>query len=81
VLAAYRDLTEQAPRELTAARSCGSRRRPRSCPQVWHGKPIAGIQVCHSGANADADLAPVRALGNPIVDLVGPSRMPPCSRC
>src|SRR3712207_7500880 len=30
------------------------------------------IWVCHSGATADADLAPVRALGNPIVDLVTP---------
>jgi len=41
-------------------------------PQVWHGRPIVGIQVCHSGANPAADLAAVRALGDPIVDLVGP---------
>jgi hypothetical protein len=27
--------------------------------------------VCHSGGNAEADLAPVRALGDPIVDLIG----------
>ena len=44
-------------------------------PQVWHGKPIAGIQVCHSGTNADADLAAVRALEDPIVDLISPK---PC---
>jgi FAD/FMN-containing dehydrogenase len=72
VLAAYRDLTEQAPRELTAAAIVRLAPPAPFLPQQWHGKPIAGIQVCHSGANAEADLAPVRALGNPIVDLVTP---------
>jgi FAD/FMN-containing dehydrogenase len=72
VLAAYRDLTESAPRELTAAAIVRLAPPAPFVPQVWHGKPIAGIQVCHSGTNADADLAPVRALGDPIVDLVTP---------
>jgi FAD/FMN-containing dehydrogenase len=72
VLAAYRDLTESAPRELTAATIVRLAPPAPFLPQQWHGKPIVGIQVCHSGANADADLAAVRALGNPIVDLVGP---------
>jgi FAD/FMN-containing dehydrogenase len=72
VLAAYRDLTESAPRELTAAAIVRLAPPAPFLPQAWHGKPIAGIQVCHSGTNADADLAPVRALGNPIVDLVTP---------
>jgi FAD/FMN-containing dehydrogenase len=72
VLAAYRDLTESAPRELTAATIVRLAPPAPFLPQAWHGKPIAGIQLCHSGANADADLAPVRALGNPIVDLITP---------
>jgi FAD/FMN-containing dehydrogenase len=72
VLAAYRELTESAPRELTAAAIVRLAPPAPFLPQAWHGKPIAGIQVCHSGANAEADLAPVRALGNPIVDLLGP---------
>ena len=72
VLAAYRDLTESAPRELTAAAIVRLAPPAPFVPQVWHGKPIAGVQVCHSGANPAADLAPVRALGNPIVDLVTP---------
>ena len=72
VLAAYRDLTGSAPRELTAAAIVRLAPPAPFVPQVWHGKPIAGIQVCHSGSNADADLAPVRALGNPIVDLIAP---------
>jgi FAD/FMN-containing dehydrogenase len=70
VLAAYRGLTESAPRELTAAAIVRLAPPAPFLPQVWHGKPIVGIQVCHSGGNADADLAPVRALGDPIVDLV-----------
>jgi len=72
VLAAYCDLTESAPRELTAATIVRLAPPAPFLPQAWHGKPIVGIQVCHSGANAEADLAPVRALGNPIVDLIGP---------
>jgi FAD/FMN-containing dehydrogenase len=72
VLATYRDLTEQAPRELTAAAIVRLAPPAPFLPQVWHGKPIAGMILCHSGANAEADLAPVRALGSPIVDLVGP---------
>jgi FAD/FMN-containing dehydrogenase len=72
VLAAYRELTESAPRELTAAAIVRLAPPAPFLPQVWHGKPIAGIQVCHSGAHPAADLAPLRALGNPIVDLVTP---------
>jgi FAD/FMN-containing dehydrogenase len=72
VLAAYRDLTESAPRELTAALIVRLAPPAPFLPQAWHGKPIAGIQICHSGADAQADLAAVRGLGDPIVDLVGP---------
>jgi FAD/FMN-containing dehydrogenase len=72
VLACYRELTESAPRELTAATIARLAPPAPFLPQAWHGKPIVGIQVCHSGANAEADLAAVRALGDPIVDLVGP---------
>ena len=72
VLAAYRDLTESAPRELTAAVTVRLAPPAPFLPQVWHGKPIAGMILCHSGANAEADLAAVRALGDPIVDLVTP---------
>jgi FAD/FMN-containing dehydrogenase len=72
VLAVYRELTESAPRELTAATIARLAPPAPFLPQAWHGKPITGMILCHSGANADADLAPVRALGNPIVDLVGP---------
>jgi FAD/FMN-containing dehydrogenase len=70
VLATYHDLTESAPRELTAAAAVLTAPRAPFVPEEWHGKPAVGMVVCHSGRTAEADLAPVRALGDPIVDLV-----------
>jgi FAD/FMN-containing dehydrogenase len=70
VLAAYRALTESAPRELTAAAIVRLAPPAPFVPQQWHGKPIVAMQVCHSGGNAEADLAAVRAIGHPVVDLI-----------
>jgi hypothetical protein len=39
-------------------------------PEQWHGNPLVGMLVCHSGTNAEADLAPLRALGEPVFDLI-----------
>ncbi|MGH9225680.1 MAG: FAD-binding oxidoreductase [Acidimicrobiales bacterium] len=69
-LATYRDLTESAPRELTAVLTIRPAPPAPFVPPEWHGKPIVGMVVCHSGPNAEADLAPIRALGTPIVDLI-----------
>jgi FAD/FMN-containing dehydrogenase len=74
VLGAYRDLTESAPRELTAAVTVRLAPPAPFLPEEWHGKPIIGLLVCHSGAEVEADLAPVRALRNPIADLVTEKR-------
>jgi FAD/FMN-containing dehydrogenase len=70
VLASYRELTESAPRELTAAVTVRLAPPAPFLPEEWHGKPIIGLLVCHSGADAEGDLAPVRALGDPIADLI-----------
>jgi FAD/FMN-containing dehydrogenase len=70
VLATYRDLTEAAPPELTAAVTVRLAPPAPFLPEDWHGKPIIGMLVCHSGADAEGELAPVRALGDPIADLV-----------
>jgi FAD/FMN-containing dehydrogenase len=70
VLATYRDLTESAPRELTAAVTVRLAPPAPFLPKEWHGKPIVGLLVCHSGADTERDLTPVRALGDPIADLV-----------
>jgi FAD/FMN-containing dehydrogenase len=70
VLETYRELTESAPRELTAAVTVRLAPPAPFLPQEWHGRPIAGLILCHSGTNREADLEAVRALGDPIVDLV-----------
>jgi FAD/FMN-containing dehydrogenase len=72
VLATYRDLTESAPRELTAAMIMRLAPPAPFVPTQWHGKPIAGILLCHSGADPTADLAALRALSDPILDLATP---------
>lgn len=70
VLATYRDLTKSATRELTAVAIIRLAPPAPFVPEEWHFKPVVGLLVCHSGANAEADLAAVRALGDPIVDLI-----------
>jgi FAD/FMN-containing dehydrogenase len=70
VLVAYRELTTSAPRELTAAAVIRLAPPAPFVPEEWHGKPIVGVLVCHSGADAAADLAAIRRVGNPVVDLV-----------
>jgi FAD/FMN-containing dehydrogenase len=72
VLAAYRDLTSSAPRELTAAAIIRLAPPAPFVPSQWHGKPIAGMLLCHTGADPAADLAALRSLGDPVIDLVTP---------
>lgn len=70
LLAAYRDLTESAPRELTLGVLIGLAPPAPFIPEAWRGKPVTGIIVCHSGKHAARDLAALRAIREPIVDLV-----------
>ena len=70
ILAAYRELTETAPRELTAALVMRIAPPAPFIPDAWHGRHVVVLLVCHSGPDADADLAAIRAIGDPIVDLI-----------
>ena len=70
VLATYRDLAETARRELTMAVAVRLAPPAPFLPEKWHGKPIVGVLLCHSGAEVEADLASVRALGDPIAEFV-----------
>jgi FAD/FMN-containing dehydrogenase len=70
VLAKYSELTESVPRELTLALTMRLAPPAPFMPKEWHGKPIVGVVVCHSGAEAAKDLAPLKAFGKPIADLV-----------
>jgi FAD/FMN-containing dehydrogenase len=72
VLAAYRSLTEEAPRELAVWLLMLHAPPAPFVPPEWHGRKICAMAVCYSGdlARTDEALAPIRALGDPILDLL-----------
>jgi FAD/FMN-containing dehydrogenase len=72
VLEMYRSLATRAPRELTCV--AGLRLAP---PAPWiakevHGKPIVALFICYSGSLAEAEhwIAPIKAFGSPVGDVV-----------
>ena len=72
VLAAYRTLTEEAPRELAVWLLLLHAPPAPFVPVEWHGRKICATAVCYSGEldRADDALAPIRAIGGPILDLL-----------
>jgi FAD/FMN-containing dehydrogenase len=73
LLASYREVASVAPDELTI---WVVMRKAPPLPFLAmdaHGKPILAFAVCYAGAPADADrrLAPLRALGEPLADVIG----------
>ena len=72
VLAAYRTLTEEAPRELAVWFLLLHAPPAPFVPPEWHGRKICAMAVCYSGdlERTEEALAPIRALGPPIVDLL-----------
>jgi FAD/FMN-containing dehydrogenase len=72
VLDTYRQITDSAPRELTLVAVRRNAPPAPWVPQDLHGTPIIIIVACHSrtAQQAEADLAPLRALGDPIADLI-----------
>jgi len=74
VMAAYRALTAAAPRDLATWLILLNGPPAPFVPAAWHGRRLCAFAVCHSGDPDDAerDLAPVRALGDPVFDLLGP---------
>jgi FAD/FMN-containing dehydrogenase len=72
ILRAYRTLTSESPRELTVFLELLRAPSAPFVPEDWHGKRICAMSVCYSGERDDSDevLAPIRALGDPAVDLL-----------
>jgi FAD/FMN-containing dehydrogenase len=72
VLNTFRQVTESAPRALTLVAVRRNGPPAPWVPQELHGMPIVMVVACHSGTpeQAEADLAPLRALGDPAADLV-----------
>jgi len=72
ILEAYRALTAGAPRELAVWLILLRAPAAPFVPEAWHGERLCAMAVCHSGdaGDRDAALAPIRALGEPVVDLL-----------
>ena len=72
ILGAYRTITSQASRELTVFLILLRAPAAPFVPEAWHGSRICAMAVCYSGDLGDVDkvLAPIRALGEPVVDLL-----------
>ncbi len=72
ILRAYRTITATAPRELAVWMLLIHAPPAPFVPEAWHGKKTCCMAVCYSGAadDADAALAPIRALADPVVDLI-----------
>lgn len=76
VLRFYRNFAETAPDEVTTIVSF-RRVPPLSLfPSNLHGRPVVSIGVLHAGSFHEAEpvLAPLRAFGPPLLDLVRPTR-------
>jgi FAD/FMN-containing dehydrogenase/pimeloyl-ACP methyl ester carboxylesterase len=71
-LRAYRTLTTEGPAELTAFLMIARAPAAPFVPPAWHGRRICGLSICFSGdlRDAEAAIAPIRAIGDPIVDLL-----------
>ena len=72
ILRAYRAITTGAPRELAVWLVLLHAPPAPFVPETWHGKKLCAMAVCYSGDLAEADevLAPIRALRDPVVDLL-----------
>jgi FAD/FMN-containing dehydrogenase/pimeloyl-ACP methyl ester carboxylesterase len=72
ILRAYRTLAAEAPRELSVWMNLFRAPPAPFVPPEWQGKRICGMAVCYSGDldRADEVLAPIRAIGDPVLDLL-----------
>jgi FAD/FMN-containing dehydrogenase len=74
LLQAYRDIVAQAPDELTCWVVMRKAPPLPFLPEAWHGREILAFAMCYAGdmAKGEQAVAPLRALGNPIADVVSP---------
>jgi FAD/FMN-containing dehydrogenase len=72
ILAAYRKLSAEAPRELSVWLVLMRAPAAPFVPPEYHGERCCVMAVCYSGdpAGKDAAIAPIRELGDPAVDLL-----------
>ncbi len=72
VLELYRELTKNAPPELTLAIIMRPAPPAPWLPKNYHGKPIIIMLTCYSGDLEDGEkiVAPIKSLGNPLGDVL-----------
>jgi FAD/FMN-containing dehydrogenase len=73
VLRAYRDFVAGAPEELTTIVNLRKAPPAPYLPEHLHGRPVVIIAICYAGDLAEGErvLAPLRAFGEPLIDLIG----------
>ena len=73
LLQAYRRITSEAPDELAIWYVMRKAPPLPFLPPEWHGKEILAFAACYSGdpAKGQQAMAPLRALGKPIADVIG----------
>ncbi|KAA9009997.1 FAD-binding oxidoreductase [Histidinibacterium aquaticum] len=74
VLRQWRDFVDTAPREVSAWAVLRKAPPLPFLPEEWHGREVVVLAACYAGPMEDGEtaLAPLRAIGSPIVDVIGP---------
>ncbi len=75
LLQSFNKIADTAPDELTVWVVMRLAPPLPFLPEDWHGKPVLVFAACYSGdmAEGEAAMSELRALGDPIVDVIGPS--------
>ena len=74
VLRGWRDFADKAPDEVTVWMVARKAPPLPFLPEEVHGTEVIVLAACYAGdmADGEAALAPLRAIGNPIADVIGP---------
>ncbi len=74
ILRFYRDFAGELPDELTTIANLLWAPPAPFIPEEWHGKPLIGLLACYAGSLEEGEkaVAPLRELGEPVADLMGP---------
>jgi len=74
VMRFYRDFVRDIPDELTTLVNLLTAPPAPFLPEEWHGKKLVALIGCYSGdvEEGAAAMQPLRELGDPVADLVGP---------
>jgi FAD/FMN-containing dehydrogenase len=72
IVQAYRALATDAPRELAVWMNLLRAPEAPFVPEEWRGERVCAMVVCYTGEleKVDEAMAPIRALGAPVVDLL-----------